>query len=327
MKNKQLGRSGIEVSAIGLGCYAIGGELFLPDGRGAAYGSVSDEESIQALHTAFELGVNFLDTADVYGAGRSEEVIGKAVNSWPGEIVIATKFGHTFDPLTKKMTGEQLLAADDIKAACEASLKRLHVEYIDLLQFHVGQLDDQETSISIRDTLETLVQEGKIRSYGWSTDDPDCAALFAKGEHCTAIQHQLNVMQGNPDTLQVCEENHLASLNRTCLGQGLLTGKFSKNSQVADNDTRALGFTGFFKDGKPVPEFIDKLAAIREILMSEGRSLAQGALCWLWARSEASIPIPGFKTVDQIKENCGSLNYAPLSKEQMSEIEQILGRS
>jgi len=326
MNKRTLGCSGIEASAMGLGCYAIGGELFAPDGSSAAYGKVDDQESVKALHTAFDMGVDFLDTADVYGCGRSEEVVGKAIQGRRDQVVIATKFGIMFDPATKTMIGKSDIAPDFIRQACEASLARLNTDYIDLYQLHIRGIDNAEAAAHARDTLEELVAAGKIRAYGWSTEFVDEAAIFSEGENCTAIQHELNVMKGNEALLAFCEQKHLASVNRTCLGGGLLSGKFNKDTTFSKDDTRSSAFAGFFEDGKPVPEFLDKLAAIRQVLTSGGRTLVQGALCWIWAKSEITIPIPGFKTVEQVKENCGSLDFGPLSPEQMTEIEGLLGR-
>ena len=182
----------------------------------------------------------------------------------------------------------------------------------------------------MRETLEALVKEGKIRSYGWSTDFPDRAEVFAQGKHCAAIQLQLNVLDDNPPVVEICEKYDLAAINRGPLAMGLLTGKYTASTQPSSDDVRgekSPEWMQYFKDGKPNPEFLEKVEVLREILTSNGRTLSQGALAWLWARSEKTIPIPGFRTVEQVEENCGALEYGPLADEQMEEIQMLLHRN
>ncbi|HEU5089144.1 MAG TPA: aldo/keto reductase, partial [Roseiflexaceae bacterium] len=211
-----------------------------------------------------------------------------------------------------------------IREQCEASLRRLQSEYIDLYQFHLGGYD-MDAAERARETLEQLVKEGKIRCYGWSTDDAERAALFARGEHCAAIQQRFNIFEGSADVLALCEREHLASIIRSPLGMGLLTGKFSADSTLPADDVRSQsGRQGLFQGGRPNPEFLQKVEALREVLTADGRTLAQGALGWLWARSPVTIPIPGFKSVAQVEENAGAMRYGPLSAEQMQQIDQIL---
>jgi aryl-alcohol dehydrogenase-like predicted oxidoreductase len=323
---RTLGRSNIEISALGMGCWAIGGE-FWSGAQPLGWGKVDDLESTRAIHAALELGVNFFDTADVYGAGHSERVLGRALKGKRDQVVIATKFGNLFDETTKQTSGTTD-EPNGIRQACEASLRRLETDYIDLYQFHVNHADPNQAP-RVRDTLEELVIEGKIRSYAWSTDDPARAEIFAQGEHCTAVQHQLNVLEDNPEMLQLCERLDLASINRGPLAMGLLTGKFSSTVALETSDIRRVSpdWMQYFKDGVPNPAWLAKLEAIREILTSERRTLAQGALAWLWGRSPKTIPIPGFRTVAQVQENAGALEFGPLEPAQMQEIEVILGTS
>jgi aryl-alcohol dehydrogenase-like predicted oxidoreductase len=140
---------------------------------------------------------------------------------------------------------------------------------------------------------------------------------------------ELNVIDDAPDILELCDEFNLAAINRGPLAMGLLTGKYKSNTTLPEDDVRgpnAPGWMKLFKSGKPNPEWLNKVEAISEILRSEGRSLAQGALCWLKARSDKNIPIPGFRTLKQVQENCGALRFDPLTADQMSEIDQILHR-
>lgn len=323
---RTLGRSGIKISALGMGCWAIGGPFWSGD-NAVGWGKIDDSESIRAIHKALELGVTFFDTADVYGAGHSERVLAKALEGKRDQVVIATKFGNMFNEDTKHITGSDA-SPEYIRQACDASLKRLNTDYIDLYQFHLNGYEP-ELAGAVRDTLEELVNTGKIRWYAWSTDFPERAKVFAQGKHCTAVQHQQNVLHDNGPLIALCEELNLASINRGPLAMGLLTGKYSMDSTLPEDDVRGKHspeWMQFFQKGKPNPEWLKKLEAIREILTSNGRTLAQGALAWLWGRTEQTIPIPGFKTVKQVEENAGAMQFWPLTADQIQEIDTLLER-
>lgn len=318
MITRTLGRSGIVISAMGLGCWAIGGP-FWRNGQPVGWGQVNDNESLQAIQRSLDLGITFFDTAAVYGCGHSERVLGQALKGHRDQVVIATKFGQAFEEESRQVTGYDT-RPESITRECEASLRRLNTDYIDLYQLHVKDVDT-ERAISVRETLESLVASGKIRSYGWSTDDADRARLFAEGEHCTAIQQRLNIFEGEIETLEVCEQFHLASINRSPLGMGLLTGKFTVDTPIPADDVRIRRTS--FQENRA--RELEKLSNIKSILTQAGRSLAQGALAWLLARSSQTIPIPGFKNILQIEENIEALNFGPLSADQMQMIEKILG--
>jgi len=323
---RMLGRSGIEVSALGLGCWAIGGPFWageIPLG----WGEVDDNESIRAIHAALDMGINFFDTANVYGAGHSERILGRALAGRRSQVVIATKFNAVFDEKTRQVIGADA-SPEGIRRACEDSLRRLNTDYIDLYQFHDNGYPADQAG-PVRETLEELVKEGKIRFYGWSTDFPDRAEVFAQGPHCTAVQFQLNVLDDNPAVIALCEKYNLAAINRGPLAMGLLTGKYTLQTRVSADDVRgekSPEWMRYFRDGRPNPEWLAKVEAIREILTSGGRTLAQGALAWLWARSPQNIPIPGFRTVMQVQENAAAMQFGPLTPQQMREIDAILGR-
>ena len=321
---RKLGRSGIEISALGMGCWAIGGPFWAGE-TPLGWGEVDDEESILAVHAALDLGVNFFDTANVYGAGHSERVLGRAFAGIRSQVVIATKFNAVFDETTRQVTGSDVSPVG-IRKACEESLRRLNTDYIDLYQFHDNGFPVEQAE-PLRKTLEALVKAGKIQAYGWSTDFPDRAEYFAQGANCTSIQLQLNVLDDNPTVVTVCEKYNLAAINRGPLAMGLLTGKYTAETKPSADDVRgekSPEWMKYFKNGKPSPEFLGKRDAIREILASNGRTVAQGALAWLWGRSPQTIPIPGFRTVAQVKENCGALQFGPLTIDQMQEVEGIL---
>lgn len=323
---RTLGRSGIEVSALGMGCWAIGG----PHWRGEmplGWGVVDDGESIRAIQAALNRGITFFDTANVYGAGHSERMLGQALGSRRSQVVIATKFNAVFDEVTRQVTGTDS-TPEGIRKACEESLRRLNTDYIDLYQFHDNGFPADKAA-PVRETLEELVKAGKIRAYGWSTDFPDRAEVFAQGLKCTSVQLQLNVLDDNPAMIALCEKHNLAAINRGPLAMGLLTGKYTAETKPSIDDVRgekSPAWMKYFKDGKPNPEWMAKRDAVREILGSDGRSLAQGALAWLWGRSPQTVPIPGFRIAKQVEENAGAMAFGPLKPEQMREIEAILER-
>jgi len=321
--SRSLGRSGIEVSDIGCGCWALGGPLLM-DGKADGWGEVDDGESVAALRRARELGVTFFDTADVYGAGHSEQVLGRALAGHRDEVVIATKFGYTFDTGQRAITGEDA-SPGYIRRACQASLRRLGTDRIDLYQLHIGDLPAVQAE-EVAGTLDGLVADGLIRSYGWSTDDPQRAAVFARGAHCAAIQHDLNVLADAPAMLAACDTFDVASVNRTPLAMGLLTGKYGAASQLPADDVRAAQpWVGYFTGGRPGPQWLARIDAIRGVLTGGGRTLAQGALCWLRARSPRTVPIPGVRTVGQAEQNAAALRLGPLSAAEMAEIARLLG--
>lgn len=317
MFTRTLGKSGIQVSAMGLGTARIGGLNWQMDDRNPPNEPAQIEADLRAIHRGIELGINFIDTADSYGCGHSERIIGKALAGKRHQVVIATKFGDTFDEKTGQPTEEEITPAY-IRRACEASLRRLDTDHIDLYLFHLNHYDLARAG-EVRQTLETLVEEGKIGWYGWSTDDPERAHFFAEGPHCTAIEHRLNIMMDAPDMLTLCNDLDLASIPRIPLAMGVLSGTWSRDTKLPEEDRRS----GFFK----VDEFLqdlDKIQALRQVLTRNGHSYVQAALGWIWARSPRTIPVPGFRTIEQVEENARAMDFGPLGEEQMSEIERLL---
>ncbi|MEV5544951.1 aldo/keto reductase [Streptomyces sp. NPDC052309] len=324
---RTLGRSGIEVSALGFGCWAIGGEWQSADGQPLGWGRVDDEECVRAVRRALDLGVTFFDTADVYGTGHSERLLGRALGRRRDDVVLATKWGNVFDAETRTLTG-----SDDSPAyarrALTASLRRLGTDHVDLYQLHLADAD-VERAAELRDVCEEFVREGLVRAYGWSTDDPGRAAVFAAGEHCAAVQHRANVLQDAPEMIALCEEAGLASVNRSPLAMGLLTGGHAGGRALEAGDIRSrppAWLPGFGEGGGADPRWLARVEALRDVLTADGRTLAQGALGWLWARSPRTVPIPGFRSVAQAEENAGALAKGPLTAGQMAEVDRILGR-
>ncbi len=322
MEARRLGRSGIEVSALGMGCWAIGGpwSILREDGPSpAGWGQVDDAESIRTVRAALDAGITFFDTAANYGCGHSERILGKALGDRRKNVVIATKFGHIIDEEAKIMRGDDDAIVANLRTDCESSLRRLDTDYIDLYQLHAGSLDPMK-AVPVREALEDLVTEGKIRAYGWSTDHVDRAEVFAAGERCASIQFSLNAFNDNADMVALCEKSDLACVNKKPLASGFLTGKFTARTTFAEDDFRsAIDFA------RPQFDGMLKLAeGLREILASGGRTMAQGALAWIWARSDRTIPIPGARTEAQVRENADALRYGPLSLQELDEANGIV---
>jgi aryl-alcohol dehydrogenase-like predicted oxidoreductase len=310
MESRRLGRSGLKVSPLGLGTARLAGlgwhEDFAPQDP-----SQAKRDAVRQIRAAVDLGVTFFDTADNYGQGLSERILGEALRGRRDGIVVATKFGE--DPMPDQ-EDPWSLDAGSVERKCAASLRRLGVKCIDLYLLHRRDYP-LERAPALMEVLEDLVRAGKIRYYGWSTDDVERARLFARGEHCIAIEHRLNVFNDNAAMLDLCREQDLASLNRVPLLMGVLTGRWSPETKLEEADPRAQWFEQ--------EEFRKLLACAQQIepyLTSGGRSYVQGALGWIWARSPLTIPLPGFRNMEQMQALLQARQFGPLSQEVMQAI-------
>ena len=245
------------------------------------------------------------------------------------DVVVATKFGWTFSDDGSRRTHGMDVSPSYIRTACEGSLRRLRRDVIDLYQLHVGSLPDAQAD-AVAETLEDLKRAGKIREFGWSADVPAQAARWAGRGSCAALQFICNVLQDAPEMLGICERSSMAALIRSPLASGLLTGKYGPGARLPAEDWRTQaverGWGDMFNpDGSGQPHWLARLAAVRDALTADGRTLVQGALGWLWARSPTVIPIPGFKTVQQAEENAAALAAGPLPAEQLARLDALRG--
>lgn len=318
-----LGRSGIEVAALGMGTWQIGGPLLAGEQR-LGWGEVDDEESVRALRCAADLGVTLFDTADSYGAGHAERVLGRALGDRREDLVWVTKWGNTFDDTTRQR-GEPDATPAHAARAFEDSLRRLGTDYLDVWLFHLAGAPAAlaEDLVAL---CEDLVDQGRLRTYGWSTDDPARAAAFARGARCAVVEHQLDVLDDNVAMVALCRELDLAGLARSPLAMGLLTDAVTADTRLAPDDVRHRQppWLHWFRRGRPDAEFLARREAVREVLTSEGRTLVQGALAWVWARAEHLVPVPGCRTVAEVEENAAALDRGPLTPDQMAEVERLL---
>lgn len=210
---------------------------------------MDDDESVRAIRRALELGVTLFDTADVYGCGHSERVLGKALANRRDDVVIVTKVGNLFDEQTRTGGGSDLSPAY-LRRACDASLRRLDTDRIDVYLIHDGFAGPEDVP-AVLDVLEELVVAGKVRWYGSSVSDPAIVRAMAEGPHMVAAQHELNVLRGELDTLTVAEDLGLASLNRTPLAMGLMSGRYRPGTLPAADDVRRHApWYDFFETGR-----------------------------------------------------------------------------
>jgi aryl-alcohol dehydrogenase-like predicted oxidoreductase len=323
MLQRKLGKSDLEVSALGMGCWAIGGPWTWAqpgqDSYPAGWGQMDDAESIRAIHTAVDLGITLFDTAANYGAGHSEVVLGKGLVGRRDKVVIATKFGHIVNEKAKTVYGDSAQILKNVRQDVENSLRRLQTDTIDIYQLHEGSYDP-ELAPALRDELETLVQEGKIRWYGWSTDLVDRARIFADGPHCTAIQFRLNAVFDNVEMRQLCQKLNLAGLNKDPLNKGILTGKYTQSATFPKDDIRSqVSF-----EEERIVRRLQTVEALREIFTAGGRTMAQGALCYILGLDARMVPIPGFKSSKQVEDNAGALAFGPMSEAEVAQVQAVV---
>jgi aryl-alcohol dehydrogenase-like predicted oxidoreductase len=309
MERKPLGSQGLLASRLGLGCM----------GMSDFYGKRDDEESIKVIHRAFELGVTFFDTADMYGPYINELLVGKAIKDFRDQITLATKFGIVRDPNDPTKRGVNG-KPEYVQKACEGSLQRLGVEVIDLYYLH---RKDPDTPIEETvGALARLVEQGKIRGIGLSEVNADTLRKAHAVHPITALQSEYSLWTRDPEEgiLQTCQELGIAFVAYSPLGRGFLTGQIKKFEDFEPDDYRRFSprFQGEnFKKNLQLVEKIESLAA------SKGCTASQLALAWVLAQGEYIFPIPGTKRIKYLEENLGAMNIQ-ISKEELEEINNIV---
>jgi aryl-alcohol dehydrogenase-like predicted oxidoreductase len=238
--------------------------------------------------------------------------------------VIVTKFGYDVDAANRRAGPDNVTPAG-IRRTIEGSRKRLRRDRLDLALLHLNGMDPV-LAPQVFDTLEALVAEGKVAAYGWSTDLMPQALSAVDYPHFVAFENDYNVFMPARALMQLAEERSKICLSRLPLAMGLLTGKFKPDDRLDSDDVRAQAHTWltFFKDGKPNAAYLERIAALRALLQSGGRSLAQGALGWILAKSPVALPVPGFKTEAQVADNLGANQKGPLPASVRAEIDAVL---
>ncbi|HEX7090611.1 MAG TPA: aldo/keto reductase [Longimicrobiales bacterium] len=307
MEKRKLGTVGPEVSAIGLGCM----------GMSDFYGPSDDARSIAVIHRALELGVNFFDTADMYGVGANEELVGRALQGHRDQVVIATKFGNVRAPDGRFLGIDG--RPEHVKRACEASLRRLGVETIDLYYQH--RVDPNTPIEETVGAMAELVREGKVRWLGLSEAAPETIRRAHAVHPIAALQTEYSLWTRDPEDglLELCDELGIAFVAYSPLGRGFLTGAIRSIDDLAPDDWRRRN-PRF--QGENFRKNLALVDAVRELAQEKGCTPAQLALAWVLAQGRHIVPIPGTRSVDRLAENVTAVELE-LTREDLDRLDRI----
>ncbi len=309
LEKRTLGKSGIEVTELGVGLWAIGGD---------AWGATDDETSLSMIDAALDAGVNFFDTADVYGDGHSEELLGRAMQGRRERFVVGTKIGW------RNYDGEHGRSAyttvDKLIAGVEGNLRRLQTETIDVMQCHIHYRDP--TMEIFVEGFQKLQQQGKIRTYGVSTSDFEYLKAFNADGGCGTLQIDYSILNRTPEAeiFPYCQEHDIGVIVRGALAMGILTGKFSPDSEFDEDDWRRR----WQKNPDEREIFLQDLEKVGRLRpLAQERTLAQLALKFVLAHPAVSVGIPGAKTSEQLTENVQAASLPDLTDKELARIAEI----
>ena len=310
IEKRILGKSGIKVTKIGVGLWAIGGD---------EWGEVDDRESLNMIDAALDLGINFFDTADVYGMGHSEKLLGQAMKGRRDRFIVATKIGWVdFD---RDNQVSQYDTVEKLIAGVESNLERLQTDYVDVIQCHI---DFRESNMEVFvEGFQKLQAQGKVRAYGVSTSDFDYLQAFNADNEAATLQIDYSILNRTPEEniFPYTMENNLGVLVRGPLAMGLLTGKFSKDTRFEDGDFRQ----NWIENEDEYQIFLNDLEKVEKLkpLGNDERSLAQLAIQFSMQHPAVTLAIPGAKRISQLKENVKTALMPELTPEEIAVIDSI----
>ena len=308
METRELGRSGLKVSALGLGCM----------GMSEFYGSADENESIATIHRSLELGITFLDTADVYGPHKNEVLVGKAIKGKREKVVLATKFGIVRDPANPQARGVNG-KPEYVRSSCEASLKRLGVDHIDLYYQH--RVDPNTPIEDTVGAMAQLVKEGKVRFLGLSEAGAQTLRRAAKVHPIAALQTEYSLWTRDPEAeiLATTRELGIGFVAYSPLGRGFLTGQFKRFEDFAPDDFRRN--SPRFQGGN-FQKNLDLVTRVQQLAKEKGCTPSQLALAWVLAQGMDMVPIPGTKRRIYLEDNAGALKVR-LSADDLGRIDEV----
>jgi aryl-alcohol dehydrogenase-like predicted oxidoreductase len=309
IEKRILGKSGIEVTKIGVGLWAIGGDQ---------WGEVDDRESLDMIDAALDLGINFFDTADVYGGGHSEVLLGKAMKGRRDQFVVATKIGWRGFDGDKGASAYDTI--DKLIAGVESNLERLQTDYVDVIQSHIDFRDP--TMEVFVEGFQKLQEQGKVRAYGVSTSNFEYLKAFNADNKASTLQIDYSILNRTPEKniFTYTMEKDVGVLIRGPLAMGILTGKFSKDTEFDEDDFRRR----WVENEDEYQTFLNDLEKVEKLRpLTDGRSMAQLAIQFVIQHPAVTLAIPGAKRISQLKENVKAALMPEITEEEMALIDSI----